>query len=168
MPLPTIDELMNTEVGAGFGEAVPAGYYSGVITGAEVHPGGKGPYIKLEVTIHDEDYKGRKVWKNAISFSEKALGMPGGVVQLLQVVQPTLDRSLPSEELPAAIAEAVLTAPVVVEIGHEQVKRQGAAQFNADGSPEMRAQIDSFLPPEDDFVAAVAKEAAGVDSDLPF
>lgn len=168
MSIPTLDELFDTPVSSGFGDPLPIGFYNGVITGAEVKSGPKGPYIKVEVTIHDEDYRGRKTWKNAVSFSEKATFMPGGPAELLQATEPDIDRSLPSNQIPAAIAAAILSTPISVEVEHEQVKRNGVAQFNADGTPEMRAQIRSFAKADSDFITTVENEAAGLDDDLPF
>lgn len=174
MSLPTLTELMGMEVSADFDDApLPIGFYNGVITGAEVNPGKKAPYIKVEVTIHDEDYRGRKAWKNAVSFSEKALTMPGGVVNLLQATEPDIDRDTKANELPATIAAAIMSTPVRIEIQHEQAQSKNASgvyvdAFNDDGSPKMRAIIHSFESAPEDFVSTIEKEAAGVDDDLPF
>lgn len=174
MSLPTLDELMNMEVSKDFEYSpLPIGFYNGVITNAEVNSGKKAPYIKIEVTIHDEEYRGQKVWKNAVSFSEKALTMPGGVVNLLKATQPNIPKDAKANELPALIARAVQSQPVRVEVQHEQAQSKNASgvyvdAFNDDGSPKMRSVIHSFEPAPEDFVAAIEKEAAGVDDDLPF
>ena len=163
-----IEQLMEMEISTGFGEPVPIGFYNAVISGVEVGGGPKGPYLNIETTIHDEEYYGRKVWRIS-SFSEKALGMPGGIAELLQVTDPPdLDRSVPAEELPAEIARAVLHSAVRIDTDQDQVKRQGIPQTNDDGTPEMRANVRSFSVPEDSFVESVQKEAAGIDDDLPF
>lgn len=172
--LPTLDELMGAEISASFDRTpLPIGSYNGVITGAEVNKGAKGPYIKIEVTIHDEDYRGRKAWKNAVSFSEKAINMPGGVAELVQTTQPDIDRDIPGNELPAAIAAAILSTPIVINVGHEHAQEKNVSgnyvdAFNDDGSPRMKAVIESFSPADPDFISAVEKEAAGLDDDLPF
>ncbi len=169
MPLPSLDDLMSMGVAEGFdSNPVPIDQYNAVITGAEVANGAKGPYIKIETTIHDEEHRGRKVWKNAVSFSEKALKMPGGVANLLQTTKPEIDRDIDSNELPAAVAAAVLHSPIVIDVDHEQVKRNGVDQFLADGQPELRATIRQFIEADADFISAIEAEAAGVDDDLPF
>ena len=96
--------------------------------------------------------------------------MPGGVAELLQTTGAgeTIDRSLPAEELPAAIAEAVLHSPIVIEVDHEQVKRNNVLQFNADDTPEMRARVRSYSAAKPEFIEAIKAEAAGLDEDLPF
>lgn len=167
MSLPTIDELMTMEVSETFAP-IPVGFYNGVITGAEVATGAKGPYIKVEVTIHDEEYRGRKVWRNAVSFSEKAIGMPGGVAQLLQATKPDLPRDAAAEELPSIIATFIVSTPIKFEVEHDQVKRGGKSQFLADGSPEMRAGVRQWFEAEADFISSVEADAAGIDDDLPF
>jgi len=170
MSLPSIDELMGMEISAGYGDPVPIGFYDAVITAVEVRGGNKGPYLNITTTVHEEgDYFSRKVW-GISSFSEKALGMPGGVAELLQTTGAgeTIDRSLPAEELPAAIAEAVLHSPIVIEVDHEQVKRNNVLQFNADDTPEMRARVRSYSAAKPEFIEAIKAEAAGLDEDLPF
>jgi len=168
MPLPTFQDLMGAEISTGFGPPVPIGAYNAVITGAEVRGGKKGPYIAFESTIHDDgEYRGRKVWRNS-SFSEKALAMPGGIAEITQATDPDVDKETPAEELPAVLAATILHSPVVIEVEHEQVKRNGVDQFNTDGTPELRATVSSFIAPPDDFIEAIKTEAAGVDDDLPF
>jgi hypothetical protein len=162
-----LNDLLGAEVSSSSFDLIEEGTYNGVITGAEVRPGQKAPYINLEVTIHDEGLRGRKVWRTC-SFSEKALNMPGGVANLVQTTKPDIDPSTPAEALPAAIAEAVISSPVTIEVEHEQIKRQGVAQFNADGTPEMRAQIKTLIEPDEAFVTQIENEIAGVDDDLPF
>ncbi|HSG28125.1 MAG TPA: hypothetical protein VLA34_06575, partial [Candidatus Krumholzibacterium sp.] len=68
---------------------------------------------------------------------------------------------------------ACLSAPVKVEIKHEPANEKGPGgnyvpAFNDDGSPKMRDVINAFFPADEDFVARVEKEAAGLDDDLPF
>ncbi len=79
MPIPSLDDLMTMEIGSWSNDVMPLGKYSGVITNIEVRSGAKGPYLNIEVTCHDDDYTGRKVWRNS-SFSEKALGAPAGII----------------------------------------------------------------------------------------
>jgi hypothetical protein len=169
MSLPTLAELMSKEVSETFDRTpLPIGFYNGVITGAEARAGAKGPYLSVEVTIHDEEFKGRKVWKNSCSFSEKALGMPGGIANLLQTAKPDIPASAPPNTLPAVIAQGVISCPIRIEVEHEQVKRSGVFATLADGSPEMRSSIRQFTPPDDAFVQSIEAEAAGLDDDLPF
>ena len=164
----TLEEMLGIEVGSSDFDLLPEGTYNGAITGAEVKMGPKGPFIKVEVTVHDEGYRSRKVWRNAASFSEKATTMPGAAPNLIQAAQPTLDADLEVGELPAAIADAILSLAISVEVTHEQVKRDGSLQFNSDGSPEFRAQVNRFLEPSEEFKATFQAEKDGVDDDLPF
>jgi len=166
MSLPTLEELLGGEVSTGY-DLLPVGEYNGVITGCEVRKGAKGPYLNLEVTVHDEGVRGRKVWRIA-SFSEKALNMPGGVANLVQSTQPVIDPSTAPEELPAVLADAVISSPVKIEVEHDQIKRNGVLQFLADGQPELRAQIRTFEAPDGEFITDIKNEIAGVDDDLPF
>lgn len=172
MPIPSLDELMEMEVSASFDEPVPEGWYNAVITKGEVRKGKKGPYISIETTVHtdedgDDEFRGRKVWRNA-SFSDNALKMPGGIAQLMQATQPEIDRDTTSEELPAVIARAITSTPVRIRVKHDQIVRQGVAQFKADGEPELRAEVAEWEAASEEFIAAVEDEAAGVDDDLPF
>lgn len=168
MNIPSLDDLLNLEVSDSFDKTpVPEGTYNAVITGCEVRKGAKGPYLSIEVTIHDEDFKGRKVWRNS-SFSEKAVGMPGGIANLLQATRPRIAKDTPANALPAAIADAVVASPVTIEVEHEQVKRNGVPATLSDGTPEMRAQVRHFAPATDEFSASIEAEAAGLDDDLPF
>jgi hypothetical protein len=174
MPLPTLDDLMNGTIQDAFDyELLPIGEYNGVITGAEVRAGKAGAYIKLEVTIHEDDYLGRKAWKNAVSFSEKATFMPGGIAELTQAAKPEVDRNTPANQLPAAIAAAIMSTPVRIGIDHERAQSKNQAgtyvdAFNDDGTPKMRAVINRFFEAPADFVSTIEKEAAGLDDDLPF
>lgn len=167
MPLPTLSELLGADVAAGGFDLVPLGDYNGVITACEVRKGAKGPYLNLEVTIHDEGLRGRKVWRIA-SFSEKALNMPGGVSNLVQSTQPEIDPDTSPDELPAVLADAVISSPVRIEVEHDQIKRNGVLQFLADGQPELRAQIRTFDVPDENFITDIKNEIDGVDDDLPF
>ena len=166
MSLPSLEELLGAEVSTGY-DLVPIGEYDAVITGCEVRKGAKGPYLNVEATLHDEGVRGRKVWRIA-SFSEKALNMPGGVANIVQSTQPDIDPGISPDELPAALAAAVLSSPVRVTVEHDQIKRNGALQFLPDGSPEMRAQIKTFDAPSEEFLKTIENEIAGVDDDLPF
>lgn len=168
MSIPTIEELMGMDVIEFDKIPVPIDDYNVVITKAEVKPGAKGPYIAIETTIFEGEYRGRKVWRGACSFSEKAMGMPGGVANLVQSTQAAVPTGTPPEQMPAAIAAAVLSAPVGITTEHDQVVRNGIPATLDDGSPELKALVRLWSPPSDEFVAAVKAEAAGLDDDLPF
>lgn len=152
------------------------GDYFGVITDVESRPGKKAPYLNVEVTIHqkaddesgDETGRGRKVWRN-VSFSEKAIGMPGGVAQLVQVLQPDLKDANPND-LPGAIALAIQSEAVGVTLGHEQAwdSKLGKPKVDEDGNPVMRESVDAFFSVPDSFVEEFEAESIGQDSDLPF
>lgn len=161
-------DLLGADVGSTDFDLLPEGKYSGVITGTEVKKGPKGPYIKVEVTIHDEGLRGRKVWRNAASFSDAALNIPGHAGNLVQATQPVIDTDLEVGELPAAIANEIISTPVIVEVKHEQVERDGKLQFRSDGEPEFRAGIEKFFEADEEFVQQIENEIAGVDDDLPF
>jgi hypothetical protein len=162
-----MEELLGTKVSKF--DLVPIGRYSGVIVAAEVLKGPKGPYIKVEVKIHDEGFRGRSVWRGAASFSEKAKTMPGAAPNLVQATQPEIDPSIEDvRELPAAIADALISLPVGVEVEHEQIKRNGELALGPDGEPELRATIKEFFEVGDDFRATIEAEIEGVDDDLPF
>lgn len=165
MPIPSLEDLLSADISEF--ALVAAGDYNAVITGCEVRPGPKGPYLNVEATIHSEEFKGSKVWGMS-SFSEKAFTMPGGVANLVQSAQPDIDRDTPAEALPAEVAQKVVTLPVLITVGHEQVKRNGVLQTNTDGSPEMRARVTLYAPPDPDFLQTIEAEAAGLDDDLPF
>lgn len=167
MSLPNLADLLGAEVSTSGFDLLPAGEYDGVITGCEVRKGAKGPYLNVEVTVHNEGVRGRKVWRIS-SFSEKALNMPGGVSNLVQSTQPEIDPSTAPEALPAALADALISSPVHIEVEHDQIKRNGTPQFHADGQPELRAQIKTFSAPEAEFITSIENEIAGVDDDLPF
>jgi hypothetical protein len=99
--------------------------------------------------------------------------MPGGVAELIQASGVVLDSGLDWEDIPGALAEAVMSTPIVVEIKHEHAQTKNAQgvyvdAFNSDGSPKMRDVIHSFKPASDEFVGNIEKEAAGLDDDLPF
>lgn len=167
MSIPSIEDLLNAEVQEFSDEPIPVGVYNAVITGTEVRPGNKGPYISVESTIFDGDEARRKSW-GISSFSDKAQKMPGGPANLVQATQPDIDRDTPVEELPAAIAAGVLSTPVSITIEHEQVERNGVKQELADGRPEMRARTRQYGPADEEFIAAFEAYASGGDDDLPF
>lgn len=168
--IPTLEELMKAEVSSGGFEPLPVGWYNGVITKVEVKDGPKAAYLNVEVTVHDEEYQGRKVW-GMTSFSDKAVTMPGGVANILQSAKPDIDLATPVEELPAAMAKALTSLPVRFQVKNEQVKRQGVLQWlDAPNNtiPEMRSRVGEYTEPEQEFIDQVDAEAAGLDSDLPF
>lgn len=169
MPIPSIDELLKADISDVMSsDPVPEGTYDAVITDVTVRQGAKGPYLAIETTIHDEEYRGRKVWRNS-SFSEKALFMPGGIAQLLQAIpKVNLDQAKGSGEQAIVIANAARTSPVTIEVEHEQVVRQGNPAYKSDGTPEMRGTVKAFYPASEEFVSSILAEAAGVDDDLPF
>lgn len=173
MSLPTLADLLGAEVSTGF-EPVPRGIYNGVITEIEVRKGGKGPYLNLTLTVHshaetgETDQRGRKAWRIA-SFSEKALKMPGGVANVVQVVEPEIDPDTDPGAMPAALATALLSAPVKFEIDHEQKQDgNGNLKTNSDGSPAMREVVNYFEKCDEEFIESFEAEAAGLDDDLPF
>lgn len=168
MAISSLQDLMGAEVGSNDFPLVPAGTYNAVITKAEVRKGNKAPYIALMATIHDEDYKGWTVWNIAASFSEAALTVPGHAANLVQSTGITIDLDTPEEEIPAAVAAAIVGQPVSIEVVHDQVKRNGVLQTNDDGSPEMRANIDAYNPAPEEFIESVELDAQGLDDDLPF
>jgi hypothetical protein len=166
--LPTLDELMAMDVAEWSGELVPFGLYNGVITNVEVRDGQKGPYLNLEVTLHDDEYAGRKVWRNS-SFSEKALAAPAGIAELVQATKPDIAAGTSPEDIPGAIAQAILGSAVGIEVDHEQRWKSGAPMVDAStGEPVMRETIKAFFQPTDEFVESVEKQSAGMDDDLPF
>lgn len=179
MGIPTLEDLMKAEVSASGFEPLPVGWYNGVITGCEVKDGAKAAYLNIEVTVHDEDgeieegeYHKRKVWGMS-SFSDKALTMPGGIANLMQVTDEFIDIPLGAslEELPALIAAEVKGSPVSFLVRNEQVKRQGVLQFldpPENTLAEMRSKVNEYRLAESEFVDGVDRDAAGVDADLPF
>lgn len=170
MSIPSLEELMKAEVSSGGFDPLPVGWYNGVITKVEVRPGQKGAYLNIEVTVHDEEYQGRKVWGMS-SFSDKALTMPGGIANLLQTTKPDIDIDTPPEELPQVIAAAVTSKPVSFQVKNEQVKRNGVLQYldaPKNQLAELRSKVNEYREPEQEFIDSVDAEAAGLDSDLPF
>lgn len=171
MPIPTIDELMTMEVGSY--ELVPTGHYLGVITNVEVREGRKGPYLNLEVTIHedadgDTTHQGKRAWRVA-SFSEKALAMPGGVAELVQVTQPDIPSGTDPDDLPNVLATLVQGEPVGFEIEHNQRYKNGKPQVDpTTGEPVLKEDVAYFFSAPDSFTDNLELEAQGVDSDLPF
>lgn len=172
MSLPSLSDLLGADVSSGF-EVLPRGIYNGVITDVEVRKGGKGPYLNIECTVHSDEEgstarRGSKVWRIA-SFSEKALNMPGGVANVVQVTKPDIDPATSPTELPAVLAKALVSSPVKFEVDHEQREDgNGNLKTEPDGSPAMRAIINFFEACDDEFLASFEAEAAGVDDDLPF
>lgn len=173
MTLPSLADLLGAEVSTGF-EPIPRGIYNGVITEVEVRKGGKGPYLNITFTVHSEaesgdtGQRGRKAWRIS-SFSPRALNMPGGVSNVVQVCQPEIDPKTSPEDLPKVLAAALVSCPVQVEIDHEQKQdAQGTLKTNADGSPQMREVVNYFAEVGEEFLASFEAEAAGVDDDLPF
>jgi hypothetical protein len=159
---------MTMEVSGWSGELMPLGRYSGVITNIEVRNGKKGPYLNIEWTSHDEDFSGRKVWRNS-SFSEKAIGMPAGIAELVQATKPDIPKGTSPDALPGALATVLQSAAIDVEIDHEQRWKDGAPLFDAaTGEPILRESIVAFYEAPEAFVESVANEAAGIDDELPF
>lgn len=168
MALPSLDDLMSADISGWSGELIPEGDYNAVITNVEVRSGGKGPYLNIEATIHDEEYRGRKVWRNS-SFSEKALYMPGGVAQLVQAVKPEVPKDISPEDIPSALAQAIQSQPVGVTVQHEDRWKDGGPVINpSTGETEQREVIGAFFEPSAEFVDSFEKESAGVDDELPF
>jgi len=168
--IPSLEELMNKEVSASGFEPLPVGWYDGVITKVEVRAGAKGAYLSIEVTVHGDEHNGRKVWGMS-SFSDKALTMPGGVVNVLQAAKPDIDIDTPPEELPGAMAAALPTLPVSFLVNNEQVKRNGQPQFldaPKNTVPELRSKVAEYREPGEDFLTAVEADAVGLDENLPF
>ena len=168
MSIPSLDALLTMEVMEGFTNTpVPEGDYNAVITGVKVAQGAKGPYLAVETTIFDGPEARRKVWRN-VSFSEKAVNMPGGLANLVQATNPPVDKSVSGNALPAAIAAALPSTPVTITVEHEQVVRAGTPAVNPDGTPEMRGTVSNFGPASEDFLASFEAEVTGADDDLPF
>ena len=167
MAIPSIEDLMGAEVGSGDFPLLPAGIYNGVITKSDVGHGPKAPYIKVMVTIHDEEYKGWTVWGNS-TLSESALTMPGAAPNLVQSTGIKLELDTDPKELPNVIASSIISKPVQVEVTQDQVKRNGKLQYNDDDSPEMRASIKKYFEAPEEFIESIELEAQGVDEDLPF
>lgn len=168
MPIPSLDDLMSMQISGFSNELMPLGRYSGVITNIEVRSGKKGAYLNIEWTCHDEDYRGRKVWRNS-SFSEKAIGMPGGIAELVQSTKPEIPKGTSPSDLPAALATACQSAPLDVEIDYEPRWKDGGPMIDpTTGEPVMRESIVAFYEPPEEFVKSIANEAAGVDDELPF
>lgn len=176
MPIRTVEEMLNAEIGETPDyPLVPEDDYNAVIVEAVVGKGPKGPYVKTVSVIHGGDYDGQKVWRNASTFSEGGIDMPGGASNLIQAVNPNseIDRTVAFNALPAALAEAALSTPVVVTVVHEHKQRKTDSgsyvdEFDLEGNAVLRASVRSFAPAPEDFVAAIEMEAAGVDDDLPF
>lgn len=162
---------MTMEVGSY--ELVPVGLYLGVITNVEVRDGKKGPYLNLEVTIHQdsdgsEEHQGQRAWRVA-SFSEKALAMPGGVAELVQVTKPDIPEGTDPDDLPNVLATLVQGEPVGFEIEHTQRFKNGKPQFDlTTGEPVLKEDVAYFFVPPTEFADNLELEAQGHDSELPF
>lgn len=173
MSIPTLEDLLAAEVSmtSSFDEdPVPVGDHQGVITGAEIRQGQKGPYINVEVTVHTEGYKGRKVW-GICSFSEKALTMPGGPANLLQATKDvigTIPSGLSSAETMAWVTSNIRAVPVTITVEHEQAVKDGKERFLPDGRPLMKPRVRLYSPADPEFIADIEADAAGIDDDLPF
>lgn len=170
MSIPSIEELMSATVSNSGFEPLPVGWYNGVITKVEVRAGAKGPYLSIEVTVHGEESNGRKVWGMA-SFSDKALTMPGGVANVMQTTEPEIPLDTAAEELPAVLAAAITSKGVSFLVKNEQVKRGGVLQYldaPENTQAEMRSKVEQYRTAEEDFLAQVDADAAGLDADLPF
>jgi len=150
---------------------VPVGDYSAVITGVEVRKGKKSniPYLNIEATIFMGEHETRKVWGMS-SFSENSTGKPGGLTQLLQSTgaAANLDPNTDPETLPAVLALALKSSPVTITTKLEHEGAAGDKKYNDDGTPKMRANIESYTPPSEEFLSSFANEVAGVDDDVPF
>lgn len=172
MSIPTLDQLMTTSISElAEWDLLDVGPYFGVITNTEARKGPKGPYVNIEVTLHqnaagDETMKGRRVWRN-VSFSDKAIGMPGGLAQLVQATQPNIPDGADSD-LPSALAQVLTGEAVGVELGHEQGWKNGGPQVDEQGNPVYREAIDGFFQAPESFSDGIEAEANGNDLDLPF
>ena len=173
MSIPTLEQLMSASISElAEWELLATGPYFGVITNVEARDGAKAAYLNVEVTLHqtkdgDETMKGRRVWRN-VSFSEKAINMPGGLAQLVQSTKPEGLDGIAPEQLPAALAQAVTSSPVGIDLGHEQGWKDGGPQVDEKGNPVMREAVDGFFAPDDSFGAGIEAESNGNDADLPF
>lgn len=174
--IPTLDQLMSTSISDLMQYSLlEVGEYHAVITNVEARDGAKAPYLNIEVTIHaradgNEECRGRKVWRN-VSFSEKAIGMPAGVAQLVQATQPSIPTDVTPDGMPGAIAVAISGVAIGVNVGHEEgydSKAVDNIKRDDDGEVIMRESIDGFFTAPDSFTEAFEAEAAGNDSDLPF
>ena len=172
MSIPSLADILGgTVTDAPEYDPLPPGDYSAVITGVEVRKGKKSgiPYLNVEATIFTGEFETRKVWGMS-SFSEKATTMPGGITQILQSTgaAENLDLATDPETLPAVLAAALKSSPVTITTNLDHEGRPGDKKFNEDGTPKMRAQINSYSPPSEEFLASFANEVAGVDDDVPF
>lgn len=171
MPIPTIDELMGMEIGSY--ELVPTGLYLGVITNVEVREGKKGPYLNIEVTVHQDtdgntEFQGQRAWRVA-SFSEKALAMPGGVAEIVQVLKPDIPTGTSPDDLPNVLATLIQSEPVGFELEHNQRYKNGKPQVDATtGEPVLKEDVAYFFEAPAEFRNDLDAEAQGTDSDLPF
>ena len=174
MPIPSVHDMLEGEImeQPEF-TLIPEGDYNGVITEAVISTDKNGEaFLKVEVTLHDDEFQGRKVRRNWVSLAPDYLAQQGNGRQLAKSVNPLspIDRELPGD---AALAQAAMSTPVSVGIGHENFQEKDATgtyvdAFNDDGSHKLRASVRSFAPAPEDFVASIELEAAGVDEDLPF
>jgi len=174
--IPTLDELMSTSISDLLQYSLlEMGDYHAVITNVDARDGAKAPYLNVELTIHEradgnEEGRGRKIWRN-VSFSEKAIGMPAGVAQLVQATKPTIPGDVTPAEMPGAIAVAIHGSAIGVNVGHEEGydgKAPDKIKRDASGEIMMRESADAFFAAPGSFTEAFEAEAAGNDSDLPF
>lgn len=171
MSIPTLEQLLATEVSSADFAPVPVGIHNAVITGAKVAKGPKGNYINVEATIHAEGLEGRKVW-GISSFSDKALSMPGGPANLLQAAGThlgTIPTGLGGDETVGWIAQNIIGVPLTVDVEHEQAQdKAGNLKTANDGTPIWKARTRAYGPASDEFAATIEKAAQGLDDDLPF
>ena len=117
-------------------DLLPVDTYNAVITAVEVKKGQSSgiPYLNVTATIFDGEFKWAKR-QRALSFSRKAIRLPGGVLQLVQSAGVVdLPADTPTADVPAAIAAALIASPVTIS-----TNQQGA--------------VDYFAPPTEEFVA---------------
>ncbi|KKL49150.1 hypothetical protein LCGC14_2318370, partial [marine sediment metagenome] len=161
MSIPTIEQLMAASITElGDYELLEIGPYLGVITNTEVRQGPKGAYLNVETTLHkpaesdDETCKGRKAWRN-VSFSEKALTMPGGLAQLVQATSPAIPENTKVEDLPETLATVIMGETIGVELDHEQGWKNGGPHVDEHGNPVMRNCVVSFFAADDSFAKSI-------------
>lgn len=169
--IPSIEDILNGTVAEFDDEPVAVGPHNAVLTEVLVKTGAKSgiPYLNVRATIFDGPNAKRNVF-GISSFSEKALTMPGGVTQLLQCagIGADLPKDTPAAQIPAVLAEALTSTPVIINVSHEHDGRPGDKKYNTDGTPKMRATIDFYEPADEDFLATFGNAVEGIDDDVPF